>query len=72
MTATVDRMRRMRERRRSRGLRELRLFVPDPRQVPVQERIAAQVASLDRDHEDEALAWTEAASEFDAPSPNEL
>jgi hypothetical protein len=53
----------MRKRRRGRGLRELRLVVPNPRSV--RKRMAVQVARLDRDHEDEALGWSEAVSEFD-------
>jgi hypothetical protein len=59
-------MRMMRERRRRRGLRELRLVVPDARAKAVRERIAAQVANLSPDSERDALRWTEAVSEFDA------
>jgi len=55
----------MRERRRRRGLRELRLVVPDTRLASVRELIAAQVARLDEQHEGEALNWIEAVSEFD-------
>jgi hypothetical protein len=55
----------MRERRRRRGLRELRLVVPDPRLRSVRRRVAAQVVRLDRGNEDEALSWIEAVSEFD-------
>lgn len=65
--APAERMRTMRERRRARGLRELRLVVPDPRLQSVRQRVASQVARLDRRNEDEALNWIEAASEFDAP-----
>jgi hypothetical protein len=60
----------MRERRRKRGLRELRLVVPDPRLASVRKRIAAQVGRLDQRHEDEALSWIEAVSEFDALDPS--
>jgi len=60
-------MKKMRERRRRRGLRELRLVVPDPRLRSVRKRVAAQVAALDRRDEDEALNWIETVSEFDAP-----
>jgi hypothetical protein len=67
VTATAERMRMMRERRRRRGLRELRLVVPDPRLVSVRKRVAAQVGRLDRRLEDEALSWIEAVSEFDTP-----
>lgn len=57
----------MRERRRGRGLRELRLIVPDARLASVRRRVAAQVSRLHRRQEDEALRWIEAVSEFDAP-----
>ena len=60
-------MRMMRERRRKRGLRELRLVVPDSRLQSVRRRVAAQVARLVRSRENEALSWIEAVSEFDAP-----
>jgi hypothetical protein len=56
----------MRERRRRRGLRELRLIVPDPRSETIRSRVAAQVAGLSRDSELEALDWIETVSEFDA------
>jgi len=67
MPAPAQRMRAMRERRRRRGLRELRLVVPDPRLRSVRQRVAAQIAALDRGGEAEALRWIEAVSEFDAP-----
>jgi hypothetical protein len=57
----------MRERRRARGLRELRLVLPDARSRSVRRRIARQVARLRRGDEDDALAWIEAVSEFDEP-----
>lgn len=66
MTATAERMRMMRERRRERGLRELRLVVPDAKLASVRKRVAAQLGRLDQRHEDEALNWIEAVSEFDA------
>jgi hypothetical protein len=66
MVAPAERMRAMRERRRTRSLRELRIVVPDAHSAIVRRRIAAQVASLDRESEEEALAWIEAVSEFDA------
>jgi hypothetical protein len=69
VTATAERMRLMRERRRGRGLRELRLVVPDPRLASVRKRLVAQSGRLDRRHEDETLNWIEAVSEFDAPDP---
>ena len=61
MTAPAERMRIMRERRRRRGLRELRLVVPNPRLQ----------SELDRGSEDEALSFIEAMSEFDATNPSD-
>ncbi|MDE2304575.1 MAG: DUF3018 family protein [Gammaproteobacteria bacterium] len=58
-------MRAMRERRRSRGLREVRLIVPDARSQAVRRRIAKEVAGLDREDELDAMKWIEAVSEFD-------
>jgi Protein of unknown function (DUF3018) len=66
MAAPAERMRIMRERRRRRGLRELRLIVPDARSEAIRSRVAAQVAGLSRDSELEALDWIEEVSEFDA------
>ncbi len=66
MALAADRMRAMRERRRVRGLRELRLVVPDARSRAVRRRIAKQVAKLDRSRELDAMRWIEAVSEFDA------
>ena len=62
-------MKMMRARRRERGLRELRLVVPDARSEAVRKRIAAQVAKLSPDSEHDALLWIEAVSEFDADAP---
>jgi hypothetical protein len=62
----ADRMKAMRERRRARGLRELRLVVPDARSKAVRRRVAKAVAGLDRSSELEAMRWIEAVSEFDA------
>ena len=56
----------MRERRRRRGLRELRLVVPDARLQSVRRRMAAEVEGLVQSSEDDALSWIEAVSEFDA------
>jgi hypothetical protein len=61
----------MRERWRREGRRELRLDVPDPRLRSVRNRVAAQVACLDRRNEDEALNWIEEVSAFDATDPSE-
>jgi hypothetical protein len=66
MALAADRMRAMRERRRARGLRELRLVVPDARSKAVKRRVAKQVAALDRNVELDAMRWIEAVSEFDA------
>ena len=65
MAHAADRMRAMRERRRARGLRELRLIVPDARSKTVRRRVAKAVARLDRSGELAALRWIEAVSEFD-------
>jgi hypothetical protein len=62
-----ERMRMMRKRRRKRGLRELRLVVPDSRLQSVRRRVSAQISRLVQSREDEALSWIEAVSEFDAP-----
>jgi len=59
-------MKRMRARRRARGLRELRLVVPDARSRAVRREIARQVARLGEPSERDALSWIEAVSEFDA------
>ncbi len=69
MAAPAERMKAMRERRQVRGLRELRLVVPDARSEAVRRRVAEQVARLDPEDEEEALAWIESVSEFDADAP---
>jgi Protein of unknown function (DUF3018) len=66
MVLAAERMKAMRERRRERGLREVRLVVPDARSKTVRRRIAKQVHALDVAHELEAMRWIEAVSEFDA------
>lgn len=65
MVEAAERMKTMRERRRARGLRELRLIVPDARSKLVRRRVAREVASLDPTRELEALKWIEAVAEFD-------
>jgi hypothetical protein len=65
MTLVAERMKAMRERRRVRGLRELRLVVPDARSKAVRRRVAKAVAGLDQSRELQALGWIEAVSEFD-------
>ncbi len=67
MTATAERMKAMRERKRARGLREVRIIVPNSRSTTVRQRVAAEVAALKQCQEEEALLWIEAVSEFDAP-----
>jgi len=59
-------MKLMRQRRRVRGLRELRIVVADPRSRAVRRRVAKQVAGLDPARECDALQWIEEVSEFDA------
>jgi Protein of unknown function (DUF3018) len=66
MAAPAERMKEMRQRRRARGLREVRLVVADARSRAVRRRVAREVAGLDPDRERDALRWTEAVSEFDA------
>jgi len=53
--AAAERMRAMRERRQARGLRELRLVVPDARSKAIRRRVAKEVAGLDRAGELAAL-----------------
>jgi len=65
MAAPAERMKAMRERRRRRGLRELRLIVPDAGSKAVRRRVAKQVAGLNPDNELDALKWIEAVSELD-------
>jgi len=67
MAPPAERMKRMRERQRTQGLRELRLVVPDARSRAVRRRIARQVARLRPESERDALIWIESVSEFDAP-----
>jgi hypothetical protein len=62
MAAPAGRMKAMRERRRAKGLRELRLLVPDARLPAVCRRVAKEVAALTPAHEREALDWIEAIS----------
>ncbi len=66
MALAADRMRAMRERRRARGLRELRLVVPDPRSKVVARRVAKSVAALERARQLDAQKGIEAVSEFDS------
>ena len=66
MTAPAERMRTMRQRRRARGLREVRFVIADPRSRAVRRRVAKQLAGLDATRERDALHWIESVSEFDA------
>jgi hypothetical protein len=66
MTPPAERMRKLRRSRQARGLRELRIVVPDARRTITKRRIAAEIARLDSEAESEALEWIEAVSEFDA------
>jgi hypothetical protein len=65
MAAPAERMRTMRERRRVKGLRELRVVVPDARSEIVRRRIFKEVAQLNALDERLALDWIEDVSEFD-------
>ena len=67
MTAPAERMKAMRARRQARGLREVRLLLPDARTRAVRARVARAVARLDRDREADALDWIESVAEFDEP-----
>ncbi|MBV9395874.1 MAG: DUF3018 family protein [Methylobacteriaceae bacterium] len=58
-------MKSMRDRRRAKGLREVRLVVPDARDPAVRARVAEEVRSLNPEHEAEAMRWIEAVSIFD-------
>jgi Protein of unknown function (DUF3018) len=65
MARPAERMKAMRERRRAKDLRELRLTVPDARSQVVRRRVAKQVAALDSVAEREAVRWIESVSDFD-------
>jgi len=58
-------MKALRDRRRTAGLREVRLVLPDARLDATRRRIAAQVARLDPAAEEDAMRWIEAVSDFD-------
>jgi hypothetical protein len=65
MVPPAERMKMMRERRRTRGLREVRLVVADARSRAVRQRIARQVARLRPDSERDVLDWIESVAELD-------
>jgi hypothetical protein len=69
LAVPAERMKAMRERRRAKGLRELRLVVPDARSEEFRRQVAAEVAMLNPEDEEEAMRWIEAVSEFDADTP---
>lgn len=69
MAVPAERMKAMRERRRAKGLRELRLVVPDARSEEVRRQVAAEAAQMNPEAELEAMKWIEAVSEFDADTP---
>lgn len=64
MAEPAKRMKAMRERRRAKGLREVRLVVPDARDPAVRARVAEEVRNLDPADEEEAMRWIEAVSIF--------
>jgi hypothetical protein len=65
MAEAAERMKSMRERRRAKGLREVRLLVPDARDPAVRARIAEEVRNLDPEDEAEAMRWIEAVTKID-------
>jgi hypothetical protein len=65
MAEPAQRMKAMRERRRAKGLREVRLVVPDARDPAVRARVAEEVRNLNPADEEEAMRWIEAVSIFD-------
>jgi hypothetical protein len=71
MAVAGERTKMMRQRRRARGLCELRLIVPDPRLQSVRRRVSKQVAGLDPACECDALKWIEAVCESDNGPPGQ-
>jgi hypothetical protein len=68
-------MRALRARRRAKGLREIRLLVPDVKSEAFRRELARQVASLDPQDEAEVMRWIEDVGEFyedDAPKERHL
>lgn len=65
MATAAERMRAMRVRQREKGLRQVRLLVPDTRDEETRARIAAQVRRLSPAAEKDALDWIEQVSVFD-------
>ena len=50
-------------------LQDIEITVPDPRSPVVRRQIAEEVAGLDLEDEEEAMAWIEAVSEFHNDAP---
>ena len=67
VTIPADRMKAMRNRQCTRGLRELRIANPHPRIASVRQRMARQVADLGQADEADARHWNQAVSEFNTP-----
>jgi mRNA interferase MazF len=57
MAGAAERMKRMRERRRASGLREIRLSIPDALSPAVQLDTATQVLALNETDGGESLSW---------------
>ena len=67
LASAAERMKAMRARRRTDGLREVRLVLPDARSAITRRRVAEQVHRLNPASEQDALDWIEEVSEYDAP-----
>ena len=63
MAAKVEPGTAMRELSRVSGLANVRLTAPDARAAAVRARVATEVAALDPDQEENAMAWIEAVAE---------
>jgi len=64
MAAGAERMKIMRARRRSQGVREIRLVLPDARSSVVREELAREIARLSPESELAALRWIDEVSVF--------
>ena len=64
MAEAAERMKRLRQRRRERGLRALRLVVPDHRSEQMRRELAEPVARLDPQDAEDVMKWIEAVSEY--------
>lgn len=69
MASVAERMKALRARRRSDGLREVRIQAPDVRSAHFRSLVAQQVAALDPADEERALRWIEAVAEFEVDAP---